>query len=354
MLKRIKTVKNQSIEQVAITALKESLEKVPFLQIERTEFSKLGSGVDFFVWIRIQDRSRLLLVETQNNGQPRIARLAAYELKDRLSNEAGSYGIFIAPYISPEAGKILEEAGIGYLDLAGNCLISFETVYIRQTGAPNPTTLKRELRSLYSPKAERILRVLLNEPERNWKMTELAKVAKVSLGQVANVKKLLLDREWLNVSTDGISLTKPAELLDEWSQAYNFLRNKVQEYYSLDKLPEIEAQLAETCHRLGLDYVLTGFSSAARIAPMVRYQKVSAYVKGDISNLIESLGWKAVSSGANVSLINPYDDGVFYGMNIIDEIAIAAPVQTYLDLQSIRGRGQEAAQAIRKEIEKTW
>jgi len=354
MLKRYNIVKRQPIDQVALTALKESLEKVPFLQIERTEFSKLERGADFLVWIRIQDRSRLLLVETQNNGQPRIARLAAYELKGMLAKESGSYGIFLAPYISPEAGKILEEAGVGYLDLAGNCLISFDTVYIRQTGAPNLNTQKRELRSMYSPKAERILRVLLNEPERIWKLAELAQVAKVSLGQVSNVKKLLLDREWLNISTGGISLTKPAELLDEWSQAYNFQRNKVQEYYSMDKLPEIEAQLAETCQRLSLDYVLTGFSSAARIAPMVRYQKASAYVKGDMSTLIESLGWKAVSSGANVSLINPYDDGVFYGMHIIDEIAIAAPVQTYLDLQSIRGRGQEAAQAIRKEIEKTW
>jgi hypothetical protein len=354
MLKRHIIVKKQPIEQVALIALKESLEKVPFVQIERTEFSKLERGADFLVWIRIQDRSRLLLVETQNNGQPRIARLATYELKDRLSNEAGSYGIFIAPYISPEAGKILEEEGVGYLDLAGNCLISFDTVYIRQTGAPNPNTLKRELRSMYSPKAERILRVLLNEPERIWKLTELAQVAKVSLGQVANVKKLLLDREWLNISAGGISLTKPVALLDEWSHAYNFQRNKVQEYYSLDKLPEIEAQLAETCQQLGLDYALTGFSSAARIAPMVRYQKASAYVKGDMCNLIESLGWKAVTSGANVSLLIPYDDGVFYGTKKIDEIAIAAPVQTYLDLLSLRGRGQEAAQAIRKEIEKTW
>jgi hypothetical protein len=101
--------------------------------------------------------------------------------------------------------------------------------------------------------------------------------------------------------------------------------------------------LAEICQWLSLDYVLTGFSRTARIAPMVRYQKASAYVKGDMSTLIESLGWKAVSSGANVSLIIPYDDGVFFGMNRIDEIGIAAPVQTYLDLQSIRGRGQEAA-----------
>jgi hypothetical protein len=354
MLKEVVMVKIQYLEQTAIAALQGRLEKVPFLQMELIERSQLDNGADFRVKVRVQDRPRLLLAKVKNNGQPRVARLAAYELKDQISKEPKAYGIFIAPYISAEAGKICEEAGIGYLDLAGNCLISFETVYIRQTGAPNPNILKRDLRSLYSPKAERILRVLLHGPKRIWKLTELAQAAEVSLGQVANVKKLLLDREWLSMSTGGISLSNPAALLDEWTQAYNFRRNEAQEYYALEELPEIEAQLAETCQRLGLRYVLTGFSSAARIAPMVRYQKASAYVKGDVSSLIETLGWKVVASGANVSLLSPYDDGVFYGTKVIDEIAIAAPVQTYLDLQSMRGRGQEAAQAVRKEIEKTW
>ena len=70
--------------------------------------------------------------------------------------------------------------------------------------------------------------------------------------------------------------------------------------------------------------------------------------------MIDALGWKAVTTGSNISLLIPYDDGVFYGVKDMDEIAIASPVQTYLDLQSVRGRGQEAAQAVRKEIEKAW
>ncbi len=314
----------------------------------------MDEGADFQVTVRVQDHSRLLLAEVKNNGQPRFARMAVYELKDALTKKQDAYGVFIAPYVSAEAGKICEEAGIGYMDLAGNCLISFETVYIRQTNLPNPTIQKRDLRSLYSPKGERILRVLLNEPKRPWKLARLAQAAEVSLGQVSNVKKLLLDREWLRTSVDGISLANPAALLDEWAQTYDFRRNDVREYYAMAELSEIEAQLAATCQRLGLQYALTGFSSAARIAPMVRYQRASAYVKGDVNSLIETLGWKAVSSGANVNLLISYDDGVFFGAKDMDDITIAAPVQTYLDLQNIRGRGQEAAQVVRKAMEKTW
>ena len=195
---------------------------------------------------------------------------------------------------------------------------------------------------------------MLNDPNKSWKMIDLAQSAKVSLGQAANVKKLLLDREWLSKSVDGISLTSPAALLDEWGQTYNFRRNEVQECYALAELSEIEAQVAETCRRLGLQYALTGFSSAARIAPMVRYQKASVYVKSDLSSLIEALEWKAVTTGAKINFLIPYDDGVFYGTKEMDGTAIASPLQTYLDLQSVRGRGQEAAQAVRKEIEKAW
>ena len=77
-------------------------------------------------------------------------------------------------------------------------------------------------------------------------------------------------------------------------------------------------------------------------------------MKEEINTLIEALEWKPVISGANVSLLVPYDEGVFYGAKNIDGIEITAPVQTYLDLQNYRGRGQEAAQAVRKELEKTW
>jgi hypothetical protein len=350
LLKGLVLVKDQTIEKSAITLLQGYLEKIPSLQIDRIE----SNQASFQFWVRVQDQSHLLVPQIKNNGQPRWARLAAYELKDSLTGKKDAYGIFVAPYISPQAGKICEKAGIGYLDMAGNCLLSFGTVYIRQASVPNPKVQKRELRSLYSPKAERSLRALLIEPQRTWKITELAQTVGVSLGQVANVKKLLLDREWISTPADGIRLTNPAALLSEWAQAYNFRRNEVVGCYAMAEIQEIEGQLVETCQKLGMRYALADFSSAARIAPMVLYQRASAYVQGDIGVLIKTLDWKHVTSGENVNLLVPYDEGVFYGSKEVDEISITAPIQTYLDLQYYRGRGQEAAQAVRKEIEKTW
>ena len=102
-------------------------------------------------------------------------------------------------------------------------------------------------------------------------------------------------------------------------------------------------------------YALTGFSGAARLAPAVRYQRVMVYVDNTQEDVTSLLDLKPVSSGANVSLLVPYDQGVFYGTHEIDGILVASPVQIYLDLVGYRGRGEEAAKELFDQvIRPTW
>jgi len=354
MLKGYEIMKIKTDQMAVIQALRESLEEVPFLKMLNSPALDKVSSPDFQVKIRIKNRSLTLLAEYKSNGQPRIARQSILQIKKWLSEGRGDYGIFTAPYISPDVAKICKDAGIGYMDLAGNCFFSFETIYVYREGKPNPSVQRRELRSLYSPKAERILRALLSQPQQSWKTESLAEAAQVSFGQVANVKKHLADREWLVPNENGIRLSAPGALLDEWATQYRFTRNQVVDYYTLSEVAECEYQLGEACQRLGIRYALTAFSAAARLAPVVRYQRAVAYVESDLAALADSLGLKSVTSGATISLLIPYDEGVFFENQNTDGAQVVSPVQIYLDLQNYRGRGQEAAQAIRKVIEQSW
>ena len=54
--------------------------------------------------------------------------------------------------------KICEEAGVGYVDLAGNARLAFDHVFIETRSPKNPFIEKRELRSLFAPRATRVLR----------------------------------------------------------------------------------------------------------------------------------------------------------------------------------------------------
>jgi hypothetical protein len=350
-------VNEKSMMEKAENALRACLQRVPFLEIESLERElKVGdSRIDIVVTVRIAQKRLRLALEVKNNGQPRVTRTAAYRLARVLQYESDVYGVFAAPYISPQTAEICMKEKIGYLDLAGNCRLTFGQVYIEREGKPNPFAEKRDLRSLYSPKAARVLRVLLTDPKKPWRVQALAAEAKVSLGQVSNVKSLLTDREWLKSVDAGLLLNDPESLLAEWSENYSSKNNASGSYYTLKSVVAMEADLAKTCDAQGVAYALTGFSGAARYAPSVRYQRVMAYVSRDVESIAKMLSLKEVTSGANVTLFTSYDEGVLYGTRQIDGICIASPVQVYLDLLGVKGRGEEAAKAVLDEVvRRSW
>lgn len=287
-----------------------------------------------------------LLVEAKNSGQPRFTKEAVNQLLVSQNKLDNSYGLFLAPYISPRSAKICKENNLGYVDLAGNCFLSFSSIFVEKEGNPNPYTQYRELKSLFYPKSERVLRVLLTAGPKEWLTADLAEEAGVSLGLVSNVKKYLANQEWLEAETVGFRLTKPLELLETWAKNYSYQQNEISEYYSLENIGEVEAQLANTCLEMDIRCGLTGFSGGSRYAPAVRYQRATAYVEKDFDLLASALNLKQVSSGANVILFKPYDEGVFYGTRKIEGVPVVSPIQAYLDLKSFPGRGEEAAQAL--------
>jgi len=350
-------VSSKNIGAAIEDALRACLQRVPFLQIESIErkLSIGDTGIDIVATVRIGEQRQRLALAVKNSGQPRIARATGYQLARLREQETGLYGVFAAPYISPQTAEICIQEKLGYLDLAGNCRLTFGQVYIEQTGRPNPYAEKRDLRTLYSPKAARVLRVLLTDPRKAWRVQPLAKEAAVSLGQVANVKRLMEDREWIKGSEAGLLLKEPGNLLAEWAANTNGRKTAAENYYTLKSLAEFEAALAQACEQAGIPYALTGFSGAARYAPAVRYQRAMAYVGSDLEKIAEQLSLKRVESGANVTLYNPSDEGVLYGARRIDGICIATPVQVYLDLVGVKGRGEEAANALLEEvIKRTW
>lgn len=353
----MKENKSNFIDRASI-AVSQCFEDVPFCALRwgRREVPVGAGRIDRIGKLRIQDvGERTLLLDVKESGQPRIVREAVNALSRYRSSFKNAYGIVVAPFISDAAADILRAEDIGYVDFAGNCRICFDKVYIKEAGQSNPFTEKRDLRSLYSPKAERILRVLMRDPKVSWLVKPLAEAAGVSLGQVSNVKKLLDAREWLRLNDSGLSLAQPQALLAEWSAAYRFTRNRLGNFYAMASVDEIERAIAGKSQGGKPLGTLTAFSAAARLAPTVRYQRVSAYVREPMEAVAERLGWKRVASGSNVSLIEPYDEGVLMDSRDSDGVQIVSPLQAYLDLRGNVARGEEAAEALLREVLKpSW
>lgn len=351
-------MKETDIQERAIAAIRACLGEITFIQVKQVRKNQRQGNAEADLVVDLQIKGsprRQIVVAVKANGQPRLARDAANQLLRWCAAFPKAYGVFMAPYISPQSAEICAKEGVGCLDLAGNCRLSFGQVFIRRESTRNPFAQKRDLRSLYAPKSTRVLRVLLMRKSGWWKTQALADEAGVSLGQVANVKKLLLDREWVAEGDKGFRLTNPQDLLTDWTENYTYRKNVVREFYSMKETDEVESVLSRACRELDIPYAFTGFSGARRVAPTVRGQRTMAYVSTISEALLEQVGLKEVQSGANVSLIIPYDEGVYYEAREMDALRIVCPVQLYLDLKRYKGRGEEAAEAVwKQELSKLW
>lgn len=355
-------------QQAAIMAVQQCLREVPFIEgLTATPGDDLRPDIVFRVTLSSRggvSQEHLIVAEVKASGQPRFARMASAVLhrhaldyaRDTNTRTSGPPALLlVAPYISEAAAAICVDEGVNYIDLAGNCRLSFDGVFIERLGHANPHKRDANRVGLYAPKAERVLRALLALPQKVWHVRDLASEAGVSVGTVVDVRRILLDREWIQASRDGVRLTQPKALLGEWADRYDYRRNKTHDFYSLKPVAETEGAVAAACRDGGIPYALTGFSGAARYAPFVRYQKASLYVASDIDAIAEAAKLKRVQSGANVTLITPYDEGVFMGITAVGPDTIVSPLQAYLDLQNARSRGAEAAEYLyHQKIEPVW
>ena len=135
----------------------------------------------------------------------------------------GAYPIVAAPYVTPQSTALLRRNGCGYLDLSGNCYLAFDSVLIQKEGRPNAGLVRRPLKALFAPRATRVVRALLVERERAWRLDELGRAVGVSLGHAHNVAKRLEELDWLERGRDGLyRLDHPGDLLDAWRDEYTY------------------------------------------------------------------------------------------------------------------------------------
>ncbi len=358
-MKTSETLKERDFEPRFEALLRELLGRVPFLKLvslkKEARFSPNSPDrADRLAQVTAGDRKWTLVVEEKRLGQPREVRTAVLQLErylKHLPEDVPHYGVLLAPFISEESAKICTEAGIGYADLAGNARLSFDQVFIETRGADNPFREKRDTRSLFAPRATRVLRVLLQGPLRPWKVTELAESTRVSLGWVSAVRQQLLGREWAAEDPGGFRVTKPGAVLDSWAKADDWeKRTRTHEYSVLltDSL-ELAEKLKEVLP--GEPPVFTQWFAGWLRHPHTTTKVVTAYVKKfpDEALIKEKLLGRRVSAGGGgLRLVLPKDEGVFHPAQTVRGFELVSDVQIYLDL--LRGglRGEEQAQELRQ------
>ena len=340
-------------ELQAADALRLLLGEVP--AIESIDVHVVGHepdvGIDLVADVTAFGHQHKLVAEVKASGQPRHVRSALLSLRDYVERQADRVTpILIAPYLSSQAQDLCREFGVAYLDLEGNARLAFGTFFLSRQFAKRPTVEKRELRSLFKPKSVQVLKVLLREPSKQWRVAELAEVAGVSLGHVSNVRNGLLDREWAQLAEEGMFLAAPDALLNAWREAYEAPSGQLQAFYTTLHGASLDTALRGLAPEQG-QIALASFSAAQWLAPFGRTGTHYFYADAEGLEFIRSsLKLSSASKGENVVVTVLDDPGLFRDtVQPAPGVVCTSPVQTYLDLAAAGERGEEAADHLRQE-----
>jgi hypothetical protein len=299
-----------------------------------------------------------LIVEAKRTLMPRDAGGAVRQLRS-YAEQAGltnASPIVVAPYLSETAREQIAGLDASYIDSTGNILVRTQrpALFIKQDGAKkDPWPSDEALRTLKGRGAGRALRALLDfQPP--YGVRELAGRAKVSLGSLSRSVDLL-DRDGL-ITKDGRG---PITDLDwegairRWAKDYDITTsNRVNTFLEPRGLAALSTKLGKQKR----DYALTGAFAAQRFSPVAPARLAALYVN-DVIGWSERLDLRPADSGANVWLLEPYDDVVFDRTASRDDVVCVSPSQLAVDLLTGPGRdpseGEELLAWMRRN-ERAW
>ncbi|MEE9281507.1 MAG: helix-turn-helix domain-containing protein [Myxococcota bacterium] len=189
------------------------------------------------------------------------------------------------------------------------------------------------MQSLKGTAASRVV-LFLSDSRPPYSVTEIAAHSQVSAATASKVVSLL-EREALVVKEERgtVSDVLWADLIRRWTQDYAVLRSNVSSGY-LE--PRGVSALVEKLRSANLKYALSGtLASATSVAPA----RLALLYTPDADLAATKLGLRHVDVGANVIVLEPFDDVVFFRTRSQDGLVTAALSQVAADLLTSPGRG---------------
>jgi len=306
---------------------------------------------------------------------PWIARLKSLQPETAVA--------IIAPYMSPQAQKFCIENAIDFIDLAGNLSINVPGKFtLQRLGVRGKSeSAAREntrIQNVYSGKASRVLRVLLQTP-RTWNLTTLGNelaietranpfvsavsdvsrgTFEISLGSISKALSTLEQELWIRRRNSAIVIPEPIRLLSQWAEKYKErYRWRLRGSFTCTNPFGAEPRsVAESLNRIAPgQFAFTGAAAASLRAPFVDIDKIDLFVNSPETGVRIREMSVGQGVGPSIRVSSPYDFGVFMYARYEGNVPVVSDVQSYLDLFSRGGRDLKQAQyLLQNRIQENW
>jgi len=251
----------------------------------------------------------------------------------------------------PGLEKAAAARGISYLDVHGRGrVIGPGLVYV----ASPRLDIGRVVPSRSSPfaqKASRVVRVLLSDPQRSWRLSDVAVLSHLNPGNVHRALAALVELGMVERDEDAYLVVDAGSLLEAWSDQ----RPRPREQVWLAVEGELREFVAKLIEKLDGEAVVSGELAAEDFAPYLPAEsavvhcldadRFAAFSPGDQRRPRLRFG-----VGSGEVLLDLADEGVGDFRVERNQLPLASPVQVYVDLAGERGRAREAAEHLRRAV----
>ncbi|MGH3988626.1 MAG: hypothetical protein ACRDTZ_15145 [Pseudonocardiaceae bacterium] len=326
------------------------------LRLQQDETEPVDRGISALLRVgQPGGQQVVMIVEVKSNLTPSDAARAVGPRLELARQQRGgdAAALVISPWLSPRTRRVLEEQGLGYLDLTGNVSISIDdpVVRIRTDGNQrDPRPPSRGRRGLSGPRAGRLVRELVDfrEPRR---ATELAKATGISESYISRLLELLGEEALIRRSKRVIIKIDWQGLLRSRAETYQLMKaNHVSPAITRIGLDRTFSALRD--NKIRHEVLATGSFAAQGFAPTAVGGALMLYVPPGprvVEEVAQDLGLLRVDhASVDVLLLQPMSDGAMDRPHPqrVDGVPIVGLSQLVLDCLSGPGRLPAEGEAL--------
>jgi hypothetical protein len=322
-----------------------------------TTEARLGDGRRADVVVRAGNASHIVELKAQRTINAANAR-ELIDYAHRLPN--ATHLLLVARTTTEEARRLLEDAGVALIDAEGNMRVDLPGIFLWTEG--RRTRAARDKQSgppvKLTGKAGVAAQALLREPQRWWRVNDLATVADISASLAHRVLSRLERDNLIEVDGTGPKrirrVSNPAALLDLWAEEMHDRHVKQVRAFRLARDARAHAKsLSGLLAAANISHAVTGPAGAARLAPFVTsVPVVDIWITQAIALDVaaRAVDAQVVQEGHNVLLRQEAADAPLVFRSTVDDVWTANPFRLYLDLRKDPRRGREQADRLREEV----
>lgn len=243
------------------------------------------------------------------------------------------------------------DLGLSYLDIHGYGRITQPgLVYFSPPGPEDRSPTKTRGPSPFAPKASRVLRSLLTDHEREWRLSDLAEVTALNPGNVHRVLSRLVDDGYVEREEDSYLLVDPGGLLNAWAENGPPTRERT----AIPIEGELRAAAEELLERFHGHAVISGELAAELLAPhlpaasaVIHCLDAKEWAHIDLEEIEPSP--PVLRAPGRIQLDLPDASVAQFGSEV-SGLPLVGPAQLFVDLYREPTRGRQAAEEVRRQL----